>query len=194
MSSISQPIYEVFEHQKTELLLHLLETLPDCDKVMVFVHTRDGVHALTSALSHAGVRADSIHGNKKTELRDRALKELNEGKLRVIVSTDAVVRDLDTSCVENVVYFDFPELVDDYSRRAQSGRVITLAVPNDSSLAKLENALGYELSRKVAADFTYATQPVRVKPPRKEGGKSRGLHSKPLQNKKPKFKNKRGRK
>ncbi len=80
MSTSSQSIYQVFEHQKSDLLLHLLETLPDFDKVMVFVHTRDGVHALTSELSHADVRVGSIHGNKKAELRDRALKELSEGK------------------------------------------------------------------------------------------------------------------
>ncbi|BDS07573.1 hypothetical protein NT6N_26130 [Oceaniferula spumae] len=187
MSINSHSLYEVFEHQKTDLLLHLLESMPDLDKVLVIVHTRDSLHSLTSTLCHAGVRAESIHGNKKAELRDRAMKGLSEGKLRLIASTESMARDLDTSCIKNVVYFDLPELVSDYQQRVAQMHVLTLAVPGDRKLAKLESEVGIEIQRVKAPDFKYAKQPVHSKPPRKKGGKSKGLHSKPLQNKKPKL-------
>lgn len=199
MSTSTQSIYEVHEHQKAELLLHLLDGLPDFNKVMVFLRTRDGVHALTTALSHAGVSVESFHGRKKPELRDRALKAFHEGKIRVIVTTEAAARVIDLTGVCNVINYDLPELDQDYLQRVElagraGGEVITVATPQGAPLlAKLEKLVGAELPRKVADGFAYASQAMQVKPPRKKGGTSKGLHSKPLQNKKPKFKHKRGR-
>ncbi len=199
MSTSTQSIYEVYEHQKAELLLHLLDGLPDLNQVMVFLRTRDGVHALTAALSHAGVSVESFHGGKKPELRDRALKAFHEGKIRVIVTTEAAARVIDLTGVCNVINYDLPELDQDYLQRVElarraGGEVITVVTPQSVHLlAKLEILVGAELPRKLADGFAYASQAMRVKSPRKKGGKSKGLHSKPLQNKKPKFKNKRGR-
>jgi ATP-dependent RNA helicase RhlE len=199
MSTSTQSIYEVFEHQKTELLLHLLDGLPDFNKVMIFLRTLDEVHALTTVLSHAGVSVESFHGRKKPELRDRALKAFNEGKIRVIVTTEAAARVIDLTGVCNVINYDFPELDQDYLQRVEltghaGGEVITMVTPQGVNLlSKLESLVGAELPRRVADGFVYASQAVQVKPPRKKGGTSKGLHSKPLQNKKPKYKHKRGR-
>lgn len=198
-SPSSTSIYEVFEHQKTELLLHILETSPHLDKVMVFVRTRDGVHTLTSALAHAGVSVESIHGQKKVELRDRALKAFSEGKIRVLITTDAFARGLEITGFNNVINVDFPELHNDYLQRLEcvkfvGGEIITFFTPKDvSAFAKWEASFGEEIPRKKSEGFAYDTQSVNVKPQRKKGGTSKGLRSKPLQNKKPKFKNKRGR-
>jgi ATP-dependent RNA helicase RhlE len=200
MPTQTQSVYEVFEHQKVELLLHLLDFLPDFNTVMVFARTREGVHAVTSAIGHADVRVESIHGSKKPELRDRALREFKEGKVRVLVCTDAAVRDADISGLCNVIQFDLPELHQDYMNRvacaeANGGEVITLVTPNDiKPLLKFEGLLGGELPRKSAPEFKYASQPIRVKPTRKKGGVSKGMRSLPLQNKKPKIKGKGGRK
>ena len=199
-SPSSTSIYEVFEHQKSELLLHLLNTIPDLNQVMVFVRTRDGVHAVTSELGRAEVSVESIHGQKKPELRDRALSAFNKGEIRVLVVTDAVARGLDITGVTNVINLDFPELHEDYQHRvacAQSadGEVITMVTPKDGLLVgKLEDSTGLKIPRKTSDGFVYASQPIKEKATRKQGAKARGLRSKPLQNKKPKFKNKRGRK
>ena len=193
-------IYEVFEHQKSELLLHLLNASPDLNQVMVFVRTRDGVHAVTSELGRAEMSVESIHGQKKAELRDRALSAFNEGKIRVLVVTDAVARGLDITGVTNVINLDFPELHEDYQHRvacveSAGGEVMTMVTPKDGLLVgKLEDLLGTKIPRKIADEFVYASQPIKEKPTRKQGAKARGLRSKPLQNKKPKFTNKRGRK
>jgi len=196
MSTASQSIYEVFDHQKSDLFLHLLETVPSFNRVLVLVHTRDSLHELTSALGHVGIRADSVHGTKKPELRDRALRDFNDGKMRVLVTTDAVARSLDIPELKNVAHFDFPESIDAYLHyvKIASGEIITMVTPKDASLlGKVEGVMEAEIPRLKADGFTYASQPVYIKPGRKKGGKSKGVQSKPLQNKKPKFKNKRGR-
>jgi len=199
MSTSAQLVYEVFDHQKSDLLIHCLEEDPDFRAVMVFLKTREGVHALTSELGAAGVSVESIHGSKKPELRNRAIKHFNEGRLRVLVTTDAVARELDLSGVVNSVQFDFPELEKDYLHRiemaeASKGVVISLVTPKDgNALRKLGQWCGAELEPVKVAGFAYDSQPAKVKPPRRKGAKARGLRSVPLQNKKPKFKKKRGR-
>ena len=73
-------IYEVFEHQKADLLVHLLSASSGFGQMVVFARKLDVIHELTSTLNHAGVVAQSLHANKKVELRERALKEFHEGK------------------------------------------------------------------------------------------------------------------
>lgn len=199
MPSPVHSFYEVFDHQKADLLIHLLKTLPELNAVMVCARTREGVHALTAAMNHADILAESVHGNKKPELRDRALKVFREGKLRVLVTTDAVARELDESGVRNVINVDYPEVTEDYVQRAahvqgDGGDVITFMSPKDIGLlAKLEDVIGEKPEPKVADGFSYDARPAREKSSRKKGGKSKGPRSKPLQNKKPKLNKKFGR-
>ncbi len=192
----NQSIHEVFEHQKVDLLHHLLTENEDLHGVIVFSRSRDDVHALTSSLNQAGIKVGSLHGNKKVELRERALKELKEGGIRVLVATEAVVRLLDISGVRHVIQFEFHELADDYLKRvacveASGGEITTFVSPTDMNLlAKLEDLVGEELLRKIAPDFIYDEQPKKGKVLGDDPNRSNKTSSKPLQHKKPKLKNK----
>ncbi|MDA7862850.1 C-terminal helicase domain-containing protein [Akkermansiaceae bacterium] len=192
----NQSIHEVFDHQKVDLLHHLLESTDDLHCVIVFLRSRDGVHALTASLNNAGVKVASLHGNKKIELRERALKELKDGTIRVLVATEAVVRLLNISGVRHIIQFEFHELGDDYLKRVaavepQGGEVTTFVTPGDAShLLKLEEFVGEELPRKIAPDFVYDAQPKKGKILGDDSNRSNKTSSKPLQHKKPKLKNK----
>ena len=192
----NQSIHEVFEHQKVDLLHHLLAEDEDLYGVIVFLRSRDAVHALTSSLNKVGVKVASLHGNKKIELRERALKELKDGTVRVLVATEAVVRLLDISGVRHVIQFEFHELPDDYLQRVacvteQGGEVTTFVTPADVNLLqKLEDLVGEALPRKVASGFIYDEQPKKGKALGDDANRSNKTGSKPLQHKKPKLKNK----
>ncbi len=192
----NQSIHEVFDHQKVALLHHLLESSDDLHGVIVFLRSLDGVHALTSSLNQAGIKVASLHGNKKAELRERALKELKNGTIRVLVTTETVVRLLDISGVRHVVQFEFHELQDDYLQRvacveAQGGEVTTFVTPKDLSLLqKLEELVDAEIPRKIASGFIYDKQPKKEKALGDHTNRSNKTKSKPLQHKKPKLKNK----
>lgn len=199
MSATLASIHEVFDHQKSDLLIHLLESSPEKEHVMVYTRTRDGVHALTAELNRTDVRVESLHGQKKLELRNRAISALKQGKVRVLVATDAVARELDLSGVHHVINVDVPELDSDYLARLEAvgvaeGQMLTMISPKDvQERLRLEQLTGVELPSVQAEGFIYDSHPSQVKSSRKKGGKSKGLRSKPLQNKKPKFKHKRGR-
>lgn len=169
--TITQSMYEVFEHQKTDLLMHLLDSSHDFYAVIVFARTREGVDKLTAALRHAKVSTDSMHGDKKQGQRRRALREFKEGKIRVLVATDVAARGIDISGVTHVINYDFPEHSEDYihrigrtGRAEAEGEAITFVTPeNTLALKKLEKLIRVTVPRKKAAGFSYAARPVEVK-------------------------------
>ncbi|MGJ8697401.1 MAG: helicase-related protein [Verrucomicrobiaceae bacterium] len=196
MSLQNQSIHEIFEHQKLDLLHHLLKNSDDLHTAIIFLRSRDAVHAVNTSLNQAGISVASLHGNKKIELRERALKELKEGKIRVLVATEAVLRTLDITGVRHVIHFEFHELNADYANRVTStldagGTVTTFVTPKDIKLlAKLEEFVGQELPRKTAPDFPYDEQPRKSRALGDESRTANKTGNKPLQHKKPKLKNK----
>lgn len=199
MSITNQSVYEVFEHQKTDLLLHLVAHLPDSERVMVFLRGREDVHAATTALVQEDEDVDSIHGKMKPVFREEAFKNFKEGKIRVLVATDAAARGFDLSGIENVINYDFAELEADYKQRVEcteqaGGEVITLMLKKEQKLLeKLEKWAGGTLPQQTAEGFEYDKLPISMKlANRQTKKKSKTEKSKPLQNKKSKLRNKYG--
>lgn len=187
-------IYAVFDHQKNDLLLHLLNEQEELSQVLVVLRTREGVHALTTELVNSGVSVDSVHGKKKPELIERAVSDLKTGTIRVLVVTDASARNLDFTGVSAIIHVDFPELVSDYQERlalvekSEDGVFVSFESPHDTNtLAKVEELLGVEIPRDRAEGFEYDAQALRAKSTRNKTPK-RGPRSKPLQHKKKKWK------
>ena len=192
--AVSTPsIYEVFAHQKADLLLHLLANGEVEGSTIVFVRSRENLQALTTLLVHAGFAADSISGGKKPELRERALKRLQSGDLRVLVSTEAILREIELTDIRNIIHFDFHELDQDYLARRDfaTEQITTFVSQNDAKALKdLESLLDSPLEQKKSPEFDYHSQPQKVRGPIKKTHASNKTGSKPLQNKKPKLKNK----
>lgn len=187
-------IYEVFDQQKNALFHHLLENDEALDSVLVILRTREAVHALSAELANAGVIVDSIHGKKKPVLIEQAVKSFKDGKLRVLVTTDASARNIDWSGVKSMVQVDFPELVEDYVARfrvveaAGDGVFYTFESPHNVSVVqKVEELLGSEIERARAEGFVYEAQALRARSTRNKTPK-KGERSKPLQHKKKKWK------
>ena len=199
MSNTNQSVYEVFEHQKTDLLLHLVANLPDTERVMVFLRGREDVHKATTELVNAGEDVDSIHGKMKVVFREEAFKNFKEGKVRVLVATDAAARGYDLAGIENVINFDFAELEADYNQRVEcteqaGGKSITLMLKKEHKmLDRLEKWVGEALPQEQAEGFEYDKQPIPMKlANRMNIKKTKTEKSKPLQNKKSKLRNKYG--
>ncbi|MDA7888848.1 helicase-related protein, partial [Akkermansiaceae bacterium] len=117
MPTSTQSIHEIAETRKTDLLLHLLETDPELKNVLVVLRTKDTLHALSTTLSYADIPASALHGGTKPELRDRAVRDLKEGHLRVLVALEAIARSIDLEGIRHVIQFNFHEITDDYLAR-----------------------------------------------------------------------------
>lgn len=109
--------------QKFETLMGLLSDSTEFSKVLIFGRTKHGVERLAKDLTHRGIRAEAIHGNKTHGKRLQALDLFKKDKVQVLVATDVAARGLDISGVSHVINFDVPNTYEDYVHRiGRTGR------------------------------------------------------------------------
>ncbi len=187
-----QVIYEAYNHEKLELLHHLITNDPALGSAMIYLCRKDEVHILTTALAESGLHVDSIHGQKKPAARTVALEEHVTGKLDYLVVTEACARNMDITGVKTIINVDFPELIKDYENQVlceSMQRVFSFANPKGNKLLmSLEELIEVKLPRATAEGFTYAKHALKVSTRNKQ--RKSGPRSKPLQNKKSKLKKK----
>ncbi|OHA58123.1 MAG: hypothetical protein A2571_03600 [Candidatus Vogelbacteria bacterium RIFOXYD1_FULL_44_32] len=107
---------------KVDVLHNLLKQADFC-RVLVFGKTKHGVERLAKTLAERGLKADSIHGNKTHNNRQRALLAFKTNQVQVLVATDVAARGLDISDISHVINFDLPTTYDDYVHRiGRTGR------------------------------------------------------------------------
>lgn len=120
--NIDQDIVKIAGRDKTEILIEHLQH-EDFKRVIVFGRTKHGVEKLSQTLNKAGLKTESIHGNKSHGQRQRALRNFKEGKVTALIATDVAARGLDISGVSHVINYDLPETYDDYVHRiGRTGR------------------------------------------------------------------------
>ncbi len=119
---IDQTVYAVPRQRKQDLLTHIIET-DSIDRAVVFSRTKHGADKITKKLRHAGISAESIHGNKSQPQRERALRAFSSGKSRILVATDVAARGLDVDGITHVFNFDLPMEPEAYVHRiGRTGR------------------------------------------------------------------------
>ena len=113
---IDQKLYFVLKAQKTQLLIHLFDTI-DMDRTVVFTKTKHGADRLVRKLKAAGIHADAIHGNKAQNARVRALDAFRSGSVRILVATDIAARGIDVPNISHVVNYELPNEPENYVHR-----------------------------------------------------------------------------
>jgi ATP-dependent RNA helicase RhlE len=162
--TVAHAIYPVAGHNKTELLLALLQQV-DEGSVLVFTRTKHRANRLLQQVIRAGHKAAVLHSNKSQNQRQLALDGFRDGRFRVLVATDIAARGLDVERVSHVINFDIPDTPDAYihrigrtGRAARSGDAFTLVVPEDASQVRaIERVLGAPLERRRLDGFNYDT-------------------------------------
>ncbi len=121
--NVDQDVVRVNRGENKLDVLHSMLLQPDFSKVLIFGRTKHGVEKLTNLLIQRGFKAESIHGDKNQQARQRALKTFKDDKAQVLVATDVAARGLDISGVSHVINFDIPATYEDYVHRiGRTGR------------------------------------------------------------------------
>jgi ATP-dependent RNA helicase DDX3X len=91
---------------------------------MLQVNTKRSADWLQDQLwEHCQIRAAPIHGDLSQYMREKALMQFRNGKVRVLIGTDVAARGLDVSNIAHVINFDLPTQIDDYVHRiGRTGR------------------------------------------------------------------------
>lgn len=122
-ANVDQDVIRVSDTADKMKKLHELLMKPEWSKVIVFGKTKHGVEKIAVSLQKLGVKAESIHGDKRHSQRQAALKSFKSGFVQVLVATDVAARGLDISEVTHVINFDLPATYDDYVHRiGRTGR------------------------------------------------------------------------
>ena len=152
---IDQKLYFVLKAQKTQLLIHLFDSLK-MDRAVVFTKTKHGADRLTRKLKAANIRAEAIHGDKAQNQRIRALEAFRSGHSPILVATDVAARGLDIDDVTHVVNYDLPMEPEAYvhrigrtARAGKSGHAVSFCDVEEKGLLKqVERLIKFEIPRE----------------------------------------------
>ena len=182
VDTIEQYYITVDEDRKRALLLRVLaQELPS--QALVFTRTKRGADALYEMFSRRlkSNRIAAIHGDLPQRKRDRVIKELRSGQLRLLIATDVVGRGIDVSGISHIINYDIPEYCDDYVHRVgrtgrlssdEAGRAITFVrLDQGGELTNIEKRINTVLPEYVVEGFeAFRPKERKTRTIRKFGG------------------------
>jgi ATP-dependent RNA helicase RhlE len=127
----------------------------------VFVRKKQEADEVAKELNLSGLKTFSIHGDKSSGVRTRALEAFKEGKTRVLVATDIVARGIDIPTLEVVINYDIPHVTGDFihrvgrtGRAGKRGLAITLLSPKEEvAMQDVERLMGKAIEREVIEGY-----------------------------------------
>ncbi len=143
LTNIEQRLHWVdnFRH-KNELLDHLLRDA-DIRQAVVFTSTQRDTESIGLRLEEQGHAVAVLHGGMPQGKRNRMLRSLREGHVRVLVATDVAARGIDVPAISHVINYGLPMNAEDYvhrigrtGRAGRSGIAVTLAEPRDQGMIR----------------------------------------------------------
>lgn len=154
--ALEQIYYVTRESNKAEILGKLIEDAGDFYG-LIFCQTKVLVVDLTQQLVDSGYKADSLHGDKTQEARERTLKSFRDRKLQILVCTDVASRGIDVNDITHVVNYSLPRELESYihriGRTARSGKkgiAMSLVTPSHRALiGRIEKRTGVRMKEGV---------------------------------------------
>jgi superfamily II DNA/RNA helicase len=139
--------WRVPRDQRPQITADIVE---EYDRAIIFTRTKHGADRLARQLEERGISAVPLHGDRTQAQRERALRNVKSGQIRVLVATDVAARGIHIELLPVVVHYDPPSHATDYLHRSgrtgragATGAVISL-VGEDviGQVKRLQRALG----------------------------------------------------
>ena len=140
--TIRQYLYYTNRLSKKDLLLNILQDRK-INQVLLFSRTKHGADKIVRYLKKQKIKTAAIHGDKAQNQRQKALKQLKGGEIRVLVATDIAARGIDIDKLKYVINYDIPNIAETYVHRiGRSGRAgdegisISICEPEENAYIK----------------------------------------------------------
>ena len=154
VDTVSQSVYAVEQHRKTDLLVDLLKD-NRIYSALVFTRTKARAERLAGALARHNIAAERIHGDRSQAQRTRVLDGFKKGRYRILVATDVAARGIDIRDLGHVINYDVPHEPADYihrvgrtARAQRSGDAFTFVSSEETELfGQIERSIGQRLER-----------------------------------------------
>jgi len=173
---VKQFVYFTDKGNKNALLIDLLQN-KKIKTALVFTRTKHGADKVVRVLKKKNISAESIHGNKTQNNRQRALSGFKAQTTRVLVATDIAARGLDVDDLEFVINYEIPNISETYvhrigrtGRAGANGTAISFCDADEKEyLRDIEKLITKKI--EVVDDHPYPlTGEKPVKPPEKQHG------------------------
>ncbi len=106
-------------------------------RTLIFTRTKRAADRVAYDLEREGVKAAPIHGDLRQKLREKALSDFSEGKVKALVATDVAARGIHVDDVDVVIHYDPAEDHKAYlhrsgrtARAGEAGMAVTLVLWN----------------------------------------------------------------
>jgi ATP-dependent RNA helicase RhlE len=167
-STISQSVYKTYNFQtKLNLLVHILKALEEEDAALVFVKTKKHATEIGKFLNRKLDKEVSfLHANKGTNTRSAAVESLQEGRIKILVTTDVAARGLDVARITLVINFDLPIQYEDYvhrigrtGRALRTGKAISFVnAPDEMHLERIQKLIRLKIKEEKVPKFLVVTE------------------------------------
>ncbi|MCL4129196.1 UNVERIFIED_CONTAM: hypothetical protein GTU68_049666 [Idotea baltica] len=169
-------IISVEEEQKRSALFATLQQRPN-EPSIVYVTLQQTAENVAQWLQSNGIQAKAYHAGLKHDIREDIQHKFMNGELNCIVATIAFGMGVDKSDIRQVIHFDLPKSIENYSQEiGRAGRdgnpSFCTVLANTSGLNVLENfvygdtpdreAIQYVLDDIYKSSDTWETQLLRL--------------------------------
>jgi superfamily II DNA/RNA helicase len=150
-SDVEHYFWRVSREERPQLTAEIVEQY---GRAIVFTRTKHGADRLARQLGERGVSAVALHGDRSQAQRERALKSVQDGRVRALVATDVAARGIHIDLLPVVVHYDPPTQATDYLHRSgrtgragATGAVVSLVGEDTlTHVGRLQRALGWPRS------------------------------------------------
>jgi len=156
-SDVDHYFWRVPREQRPQFAADIIE---EYERAIIFTRTKHGADRLARQLEERGISAVPLHGDRTQAQRERALRSVKNGQIKVLVATDVAARGIHIDLLPVVVHYDPPAQATDYLHRSgrtgragATGTVISL-VGEDAigQVKRLQRALGIPMSIETRED------------------------------------------
>jgi len=173
LDTIEQRLHVTDNRQHKEKLLQHLVTSQDINQAIIFSATKRDTDTLARELSAQGHRAAALHGDMTQHARNRTLRDLRRGRIKLLVATDVAARGIDVTSISHVINFDLPLFAEDYvhrigrtGRAGATGIAISFATATAvAALRRIESYIGRSLPQQIVPGFE-PSRPLSIRPAR----------------------------
>lgn len=122
VNNIEQEIINLKSSMKDEATMRIID-LYNPNKAIVFCNTKKKVDDLLEKLKAKGYKVEGLHGDIKQSQRERIMKRVKKGELKILIATDVAARGLDIEGLDLVINYDIPQEEEYYVHRiGRTGR------------------------------------------------------------------------
>lgn len=203
LENITQQCYHVKNfYTKVNLLAYLISDPEEYHKVLVFVSSKRGADRVFEALEELyGPELCVVHSNKSQNYRLRSIEKFEQGKNRILLTTDVMARGLDLDKISHVINFDTPAYPENYMHRiGRTGRaeekgqaILFYTWKEESAKRAIEKLMDYsipliefpeevDISEELISEERPKAEEIKLKTHKTIEGSGGAFHEKKLKN------------